>query len=258
MASRVRTKPVPAAGGNFFACLDSIPDVVYVLDLDGRFLFLNRRAHEVFGYDRDEGAQFIGREFMEILAPGASAAAVGAIRRRAEFPRDRQLFRIEGQHKDGSTIPFEVHASPMVRDGQTIGRIGVCRVLSAPARDDGAQSMAVGGHALQAERMRIARDLRDAIAQIVFGVTADRDASESFLVDIKRATVADLARRLRLDEADLTILRAIAAGASNREIGTEVHLSAAAVKDRVRRLMDRLGARRRAELAAHALRLGVA
>jgi len=28
--------------------------------------------------------------------------------------------------------------------------------------------------------------------------------------------------------------------------------------DRVRRLMDRLGARRRAELAAHALRLGIA
>ena len=106
--------------------------------------------------------------------------------------------------------------------------------------------------------MRIARGLRDAIAQIVFGVTAERDASEAFLGDVKRATRADLARRLRLDDVDLEILRLVAAGASNPEIGTQVHLSPAAVKDRLRRLMTRLGSRRRAELAAHALRLGVA
>jgi hypothetical protein len=55
--------------------------------------------------------------------------------------------------------------------------------------------------------MRIARDLRDAIVQVVFGVTTDRDASESFLVDVKRATRADLARRLDLDDVDLAVLR---------------------------------------------------
>ena len=75
---------------------------------------------------------------------------------------------------------------------------------------------------------------------------------------MKRATRADPARRLWLDDVDLEILRLVAAGASNPEIGTQVHLSPAAVKDRLRRLMTRLGSRRRAELAAHALRLGVA
>ena len=57
---------------------------------------------------------------------------------------------------------------------------------------------------------------------------------------------------------DLDILQHVARGGSNQEIGREVHLSEAAVKDRIRRLMTRLGARRRAELAAHALRLGLA
>ena len=73
--------------------------------------------------------------------------------------------------------------------------------------------------------MRIARGLRDAIAQIVFGVTPDRDATEAFLADVKQATRADLARRLNLDDVDLDILRLVARGASNREIGPEVHLS---------------------------------
>lgn len=239
------------------AVLDSMPDVVYVLDLEGRFTYLNPRAYEVFGYD-PATESFIGREVMDILAPGDTAPAIGAIRRRAETPRDRQVFRVEARHKSGAAIPLEIHGSPVWQDGRIVGRVGVCRVLEATTRADGATGHGTPAGVLQEDRMRIARGLRDAIAQIVFGVTAERDASESFLSDVKRATRADLARRLRLDDVDLEILRLVAAGASNREIGAAVHLSAAAIKDRVRRLMDRLGARRRAELAAHALRLGVA
>ena len=244
---------------DFRAIVESLPDVVYALDLDGRFTYLNPRAHEVFGYDRAEGDAFIGREFMTILAPGAAASAIGAIRHRAEFPLDRQVFRLEARHKNGASIPLEVHGAPLRRDGRVIGRMGVCRVLDASSpRDDGTIAHAAETQTLHEDRMRIARGLRDAIAQIVFGVTPDRDATESFLADVKGATRADLARRLRLDDVDFEILRRVATGASNREIGAAVHLSPAAVKDRIRRLMTRLGTRRRAELAAQALRLGVA
>jgi len=254
---RSNASPAPAepAEIDWRAVVESLPDVVYALDLDGRFTYLNPRAHEVFGYDREEGMAFIGREFLSILAPGSAAAAMAAIRHRAEHPLDRQVFRIEARHKDGRFIPLEVHGAPLRRDGRAIGRLGVCRVLDESRRDDGATPHE---QTLHEDRMRIARGLRDAIAQIVFGVTAERDASEAFLADVKRATRADLARRLRLDDVDLEILRLVAAGASNPEIGTQVHLSPAAVKDRLRRLMTRLGSRRRAELAAHALRLGVA
>ncbi len=264
MARRSRQPGAPrvAAPGSmteldFRAILDSSPDVVYVLDLEGRFTFLNQRAYEVFGYDRADGERLIGRDVIELVAPGAAAPAVAAIRHRAEFPRDRQLFRVAARHKDGRAIPLEVHATSVWRDGRMVGRVGVCRVLEETDRSDGARPPAADGLPLHEERMRIARELRDAIAQIVFGVTADRDVSEAFLLDVKRATTADLARRLRLDEVDLDILRQVASGASNREIAPQVHLSPAAVKDRIARLMDRLGARRRAELAAHALRLGL-
>ena len=254
---RSNASPAPAARDemDWRAVVESLPDVVYALDLDGRFTYLNPRAHEVFGYSAEEGKAFIGRELMTILAPGSAAAVMGAIRHRAEHPLDRQVFRIEALRKDGTPIPLEVHGAPLRRGGRTIGRLGVCRVLDESRRDDGAMPHA---QTLHEDRMRIARGLRDAIAQIVFGVTAERDASEAFLGDVKRATRADLARRLRLDDVDLEILRLVAAGASNPEIGTQVHLSPAAVKDRLRRLMARLGSRRRAELAAHALRLGVA
>jgi PAS domain S-box-containing protein len=250
-----RTAALPEL--DFHAIVESAADVVYALDLEGRFTYLNARAYEVFGYDRAEGEQFLGRSFMDVLVPGGGPSVVGAIRHRVEFPQDRQMFRIDGKHKNGGKIPLEVHGGPIRRDGQIVGRMGICRVLAEQADPD-VDAPHRGASALQQDRMRIARGLRDAIAQIVFGVTPESDASEAFLADVTRATRADLARRLSLDDVDLDILRLIAHGSSNREIGPEVHLSAAAVKDRIRRLMTRLGARRRAELAAQALRLGIA
>ena len=210
---------------DFLAVLESLPDVVYTLDLEGRFTYLSARAYEIFGYDRADGELFIGRTFMDILGPGTTASAADAIRHRVEFPHDTQLFRVDAKRKNGETIPLEVHGGRCGATARIVGRVGVCRARSRRTRTTPRRSTAPSADGLQGERMRIARGLRDAIAQIVFGVTPDRDASEAFLVDVKRATRADLARRLNLDDVDLDILRLIAGGASNREIGPEVHLS---------------------------------
>ncbi len=242
---------------DFFAILESLPMVVYTLDLDGRFTYLNGYACDALGYDRADRGGFIGKSFMDVLDPGTMASAVDAIRHRVEQPYDRQVFRINVKHGDGTVVPMEAHSGPVWRDGRMVGRIGVCRPLDEEEDTDAVRHRS-SADGMQDERMRIARGLRDAIAQVVFGVTPDRDASEAFLIDVKRATRADLARRLSLDDVDLGVLQNVARGASNQEIGRAVHLSEAAVKDRIRRLMTRLGARRRAELAAHALRLGLA
>lgn len=259
-ATSTRARPTtasPAVAGevDFFAVLESLPMVVYTLDLEGRFTYLNAYACDLFGYDRADRGGYIGRSFMDVLGAGTMASAVDAIRHRVEQPYDRQVFRVDVKRKDGAIVAMEAHSGPVWQDGRMVGRVGVCRPLGDGADDPQHRSSADG---LQDERMRIARGMRDAIAQIVFGVTPERDAGEAFLIDVKRATRADLARRLSLDDVDLDILLHVARGGSNQEIGRAVHLSEAAVKDRIRRLMTRLGARRRAELAAHALRLGLA
>lgn len=258
MRSRSRRRKTAPNDIDWRAILDSVPDVIYVLDLEGRFVYLNPRAADVFGYEREDRTHFVGRPVLDLVTPESRPAVMQAIRHRIEFPHDRQVFRVDGLHRNGAAIPLEVHGAAVVRDGEVVGRIGVCRVLEGVERADGTPARVSTAAALQTERMRIARGLRDAIAHTVFGVAPDRDASEAFLSDVRRATQADLARRLQLDAVDVNILRSVAAGASNREIAVQVHLSAAAVKDRLRRLMTRLGARRRAELAAHALRLGIA
>lgn len=89
-------------------------------------------------------------------------------------------------------------------------------------------------------------------------MTTDHGSSNARAIETEASSLVDVTRHHGFDDTDLAILRLVVKGASNPEIGRKVHLSAAAVKDRIGRLMRRLGAHRRAELSAQALRLGIA
>jgi DNA-binding NarL/FixJ family response regulator len=61
-----------------------------------------------------------------------------------------------------------------------------------------------------------------------------------------------------LSEQDVKVLRSMAAGASNDEIGLELGWSKASVKRKVQRIFDQLGVTTRAQAAAEAVRRGLA
>jgi len=251
--TRRRAAPTPDPSVDFRAIVESAGDVVYAMDLEGRFTYVSPRGYDLFGYDGEEDAAALGRSFLEHVTPEGAAEAAEAFRQGAEHPTDRHVFRIRMRTKDGDEIVLEVNAGPLRRDGVIVGRVGIARLLVVR---DPSESIEHGQ--LLRERNRIAAGLRDAIAQVVYGVTPEPDATDAFLLDVRKAVLADVARRLGLDDVDVAIVRLVASGASNREIGRQVHLSPMTIKDRVRRLMKRLHARRRAELAAQALRFGLA
>ena len=68
---------------------------------------------------------------------------------------------------------------------------------------------------------------------------------------IPRATVEALPAR------DQEILRLLALGRTNRQIGVELHLSHGTVRNRVGRILDKLGAADRTHAAVLALALGM-
>jgi DNA-binding NarL/FixJ family response regulator len=65
------------------------------------------------------------------------------------------------------------------------------------------------------------------------------------------------ARRLALTERELQVLRGMADGKSNAEIGRELFVSEDTVKTHARRLFRKLGARDRAHAVAAAFRAGL-
>ena len=64
-------------------------------------------------------------------------------------------------------------------------------------------------------------------------------------------------RRVELTERELQVLRGMADGKSNAEIGRELYLSEDTVKTRARGLLRKLGARDRVHAVASAFRAGL-
>ncbi len=64
-------------------------------------------------------------------------------------------------------------------------------------------------------------------------------------------------RRLALTEREMQVLRGMADGKSNAEIGRELFVSEDTVKTHARRLFRKLGARDRAHAVAAAFRAGI-
>lgn len=231
------------------AILESAGAIIYAHDLQGRFLYLNGYACEALGFRADQASELVGKSHFEVHPPHAVADAAVIMRRGTSRPLDVNTFRIDVRQADGTPATLEIRARPLWQDGEVVGRVGVGHLVD---REAAPVDATVVERAVVEERQRIAHALRDRIADVVLELRTDEAAP-----DRDASSAADLLRRHGLDDTDRAIVRLVIAGASNPEIGRQVHLSVAAVKDRIARLMRRLGARRRAELSAQALRAGI-
>jgi len=62
---------------------------------------------------------------------------------------------------------------------------------------------------------------------------------------------------MTLSERDVTIIRYVAGGLTNKEIGSLVHLSSHTIKDRLEKIAASFDVRSRAEIVAEAFRAGL-
>jgi PAS domain S-box-containing protein len=248
-----------AAGGtkiepDWDALVDAVGDLAYAVDLEGRFTYLNAGGAARLGHSAD---RLLGRHFSEIVAPEALEAAQAAFERMRTDPEQAMTVRTEVLRKDGTSVLLEDKPRGVWRDGRLVGIQGIARDVTVVARLQAENQEQAGRLVLLEERTRLAHALHDAVARVIFSTSVEGKSPAAFLADVRRALVADVTRRLGLSETDVMILRGITEGLSNGEIGKRVHLSADAVKDRIRRMMGRIGAHRRAELGAEAVRLGL-
>jgi len=102
-------------------------DVIYTHDLVGRFLFVNQRAIDVFGYTRHE---FAGLRFLDIVAGESRAQARDYI---SSLIADRECEQIELRMvcKDSSVVVLQLRGTLMKRGGRPVGIHGIARNVTA-------------------------------------------------------------------------------------------------------------------------------
>jgi two-component system NtrC family sensor kinase len=110
---------------------ENIRDAIFLVDMDGRLVFSNRRGEEIAGYTQ---AEFAGRSILDLLT---SAGAREAIERMAAAESSRDLspfFETRLVRKDGSLVWVEANITSVVREGHAVGRLGVVRDITRRKR----------------------------------------------------------------------------------------------------------------------------
>ncbi len=108
--------------------VEKLADVVFVLDSEGKFVFLNQEFTKVTGYTREE---WIGRSFTEIIAPEYIDLIPERCRKGLSPESGVSRYEVEIVDYVGNRIPVEVRVTFLTdADGNEVGRIGLARDVS--------------------------------------------------------------------------------------------------------------------------------
>jgi PAS domain S-box-containing protein len=240
---------------NYREIVERIGDMIYTLDLEGHFTYLNSAGLQLMGYEADE---VLGRHFATVLTPQSAAVASDHFNRGLEGTESTPFFEVQIVRKDGQPVDVEVRAGNLHgEDGRLIGRQGVARDISALKALQGQVAEKSERLALMEGQTRVAMDLYRRIAEMTLAGPADPEGTEKALRGVGDSLIRASAEKLGLDAQDVAITELLAQGCSNREIGEQVHLSPNTVKDRVSKLMRVLDAPSRAAVVARAARHGL-
>ncbi|NLD85361.1 MAG: PAS domain S-box protein [Actinomycetales bacterium] len=233
--------------------LARLADVVYAVDSDGRFTYVNPAGERIFGWP---GSELNGEHFAKVIDPDALPETVEHFRRGLVSGDPSRYFETRIRQPDGQLRDLEIHAGNIYRDGRVVGRQGVGRDMTELRRLQANLAAKTRRLELLEEQQRAALEVYRRLNLMVGRAGGDPERTEQALDAVEQSLKLETARAMGLED-DLEIITLIADGYSNQEISDRVHLSVHTVKDRVSRIITRLGARSRAGVASRAAEAGL-
>jgi len=107
--------------------VESMVDVVFTLDSEGKFTYLNQTFQDATDYSIHD---LIGHSFIEILAPEYIESTVSHFRQGLSG-ETIPLYEVELLLKNGERLSVELNVTSLLdAEGQTIGRIGIARDIT--------------------------------------------------------------------------------------------------------------------------------
>jgi PAS domain S-box-containing protein len=143
-------------------------DAIYVHDLNGTYIRVNKAAERLSGYPREE---IVGHNFWEFIAPDHIKHV------REHFctklaQQGETTYECDVISKDGRRVPVEVSSRAIYENGVVVGIQGMARDITERKWAQDALQMFSRQliEAQEDERRRIARELHDQIGQVLTAV----------------------------------------------------------------------------------------
>lgn len=201
---------------HYEAVVDQSLAGVYVIR-EGRFLHVNRRFAEIFGYTIEE-VKALGT-ISEVVHPDDRELVADNVRRRLEGEADAIRYEFRGRRKDGSLCDVEVHGRSVPWDG---GRavVGLLLDVTERIRAQRAYHGAKKMEALGQLAAGVAHDFNNALAviQTTAQVAASNMDSDSELADDMNQIIAAVDRASSLCHQVMTF------GRGHGEVPSDVSL----------------------------------
>jgi len=133
---KTRSDPSTEWLQQFRPLLEALPDPILVISTDGRIIWMNPNAEQLFGYEQDE---LQGRT-VDVLVPETARSEHARLRGDyEETPQVRPMglgLELSADTKDGTQVPVEIALSPLAGPH---GRLTLCCVRDISARQEARQ-----------------------------------------------------------------------------------------------------------------------
>jgi len=188
---------VRASDERFRELFESANDVVFMTDLAGNILSMNRAGEHVTGYSSDETRAM---NFGALVAP-EYRDVLRQMLQRDQGQAGPMRYELEVISRDGRRVPLEISTRPIVHDDQPVGLQGIARDVTD--RREAERALHALNRRLEEEARRIAHALHDEAGQLLASVYLALAELAAELPPPARARLAQIHALLEQVEAQL-------------------------------------------------------
>ncbi len=152
-----------ASEARYRELVENASDVIFTLDMHGRFTSLNRAGRMLSGYTESEA---LGAAIDDVVAPEYARAA--RLFRRRRFADGRGRYTVEIVTRTGERVPLEVSTRLVFENGLPVGVQGIARDMTARVQAESALRRL--NQSLEETARRIAHELHDEAGQLLASV----------------------------------------------------------------------------------------
>jgi PAS domain S-box-containing protein len=190
------------------ALVDNANDIVYTIDMEGRYTSLNRAGERISGYTSEE---IKGMSWKEIIAPEYVSLVSEMLLRKLAGQRSVTFYEVEIIARNGRRVPLEVNSQIIYEDGQPAGVQGIARDITERKRAESLLRARFEREA-ETEKMRslgqlsagVAHNFNNALAAVLGrtqlllrSVTDERHRRSLEVIETATQDAAEIVRRIQ-------------------------------------------------------------
>ena len=121
-------KLLKASEGKYRSLVESIPDIIFALEMDGSIAYIGPRWKKILGHDE---AEVLGKYFINFIPAEEHAFMVQVFKEVRNHKKSVENIQVPFQQKDGPLRYFSASAAPLLDEqGQVVGTMGIARDIT--------------------------------------------------------------------------------------------------------------------------------